>query len=257
MAFPTIPTAADGRVLTANQLNTTATRTFPDLSGLTKNAGDLLIAIVVGYQSSTGSPNNAFSGWSAGWTEFCDRQASGTTNVIGAAYKWSDGTETGAITVTQAATITGHASMILLSIPGTHPATPPEAGTAATGTGTAAPPSFNPAGWDVEETLWIAVNANGMTSGTGSWTANNSAPANYSDYIGTNPPDNSVVGQVAAAVAFRQLEAASDAPGAFAQDTSNARNTAVLFAVRPAPPPVAPGPPRALYRPSVMRAANW
>jgi len=159
---------------------------------------------------------------------------------IGAAYKWSTGSETGTITVTQAGTITGHASMIVMSIPGAHATTPPEAGTAATGAGTAAPPALDPAGWGTEDTLWIAVNVNGETSTTGSWTANNGAPANYTDYFGTNPPDSSILGQVGGAVAFRQLNAASENPGAFSQDTTNARNTAVTFAVRPAPDAVAP-----------------
>lgn len=233
MAFPVIPTEAAGRVLGNNQANTTATRTFPDLSGLTKNSGDLLIAIVFAYQTSTGT-NAAFSGWTAGWTEFGDR-ATSTTCAIGAAYKWSTGSETGTISVTQAATITGHASTVLLSIPGAHATTPPEMGTSATGTGTAASPAFNPTGWDVEDTLWIAVNANGMTNATGSWTANNSAPTNYTGYFGTAPPDSSVVGQVAGAVAFRQIAAASENAGTFTQDTSNARNTATTIAVRPAP----------------------
>jgi len=55
VTFPTIPTVAATRVVTGVQANTTATRTFPNLSGLTKNSGDLLIAIVVGYQSSAAS----------------------------------------------------------------------------------------------------------------------------------------------------------------------------------------------------------
>ena len=42
MAFPSIPTG--GRVLTTNQADTSGTRTFPSLSSLTKNSGDLLIA---------------------------------------------------------------------------------------------------------------------------------------------------------------------------------------------------------------------
>ena len=71
MAFPTIPTVAAGRILSTLQANTTATRTFPDLSGLTKNSGDLLIAIIVGYQT-TATANAAFSGWTSGWTEFLD-----------------------------------------------------------------------------------------------------------------------------------------------------------------------------------------
>ena len=122
MPFPTIPTAGAGRVLTTNQTGTSQTRTFPDLGSLTKNAGDLLIAVIVAYQSST--TNAQFSSWGGGFTEFHD-SGTGTTLAIGAAYKWSTGSETGTFTVTQAATVTGDASMMLLSIPGAHLTTPP------------------------------------------------------------------------------------------------------------------------------------
>ncbi len=234
MAFPTIPTVAGGRVLTANQADTAGTRTFPDLSGLTKNAGDLLIAICVVYQSSAAA-GAVFSGWSAGWTEFLDVGGTTSNMSIGVAYKWSTGSETGTISVTQAATITGHASMILLSIPGAHASTPPEGGAIAHGTAAAADPAaLDPAGWAAEDTLWIAVGASGMTSGTGSWTGVASAPANYTDFAATNTTDNSTVGQVEAAVAFRQLNASSENVGPFSVDTSNARNSAVVIAVRPA-----------------------
>lgn len=237
MAFPTIPTVAAGRVLTRNQEDTSATRTFPDLSGLTKNSGDLLIAIVFAYQASGTSAS--FGSWGAGFTEFGDFGTSGSTVAIGCAYKWSTGSETGVFTVTQAGTPTGFAAMILLSITGVHASTAPEAGGFATGTSTAANAgSLNPAGWGTEDTLWIAANANGETASGGTWTANNSAPTNYTDYVGTNPTDSSTVGQVAGAVAFRQLNAASEDPGAFSQDVSNARSGAILIAVRPGVPVV-------------------
>jgi len=231
MAFPTVPTVAAGRVLTSNQGNTLATRTFPDLSGLTKNSGDLLIAICYVYQAS--GTNATFGSWGASFQEFGDFGTSGSTVGIGCAYKWSTGTETGTFTVTQAGAPTGHASFVLLSIPGAHATTPPEAGSFSSAL-PADPASFNPTGWDAEETLWIAVNANGMTSGSGTWTANNAAPTNYTDYVGTNPSDTSTVGQVAGAVAFRQLNAASEDVGSFSQDTSNARSGAIVIAVRPA-----------------------
>jgi hypothetical protein len=232
VAFPTVPTVADGRVLTTNQLDTVAARTFPNIGSLTKGVGDLLLALVVAYQSSV--TNSAFSSWGGGFTEFFDSGTS-TTLAMGAAYKWSTGSETGTFSVTQAATITGHASMILLAIPGAHATTPPQAGSRADGTSSAAlPAAFNPSAWDVEETLWIAFAANGMTSGTGSWQANNAGPTNYTDYVGTAPPDNSTVGQVGGAVAFRQLSAASEQPGGFSTDTSNAKNSAAVIAVRPA-----------------------
>lgn len=233
MAFPTIPTVAAGRVLTTNQANVTATRTFPDLSGLTKNSGDLLIAIAVAYQSSTGS-SSAYSSWGGGFTEFHDSFVSSSTMPIGMAYKWSTGSETGTFTVTQQTTITGHCSMILLSIPGAHDTTPPEAGSRADGTAAAADPgAFDPSGWADEDTLWIAVGGSGETGTGGSYTGIASAPADYTDYVDTGMSGDAV-GACEAAVAFRQLNAASEDVGTFSVDVSNARNAAVVVAVRPA-----------------------
>src|SRR5574339_1241304 len=100
MAFPTIPTVAAGRLLTATQADTSATRTFPSLSSLTKNSGDLLVAIVIAYQTSTGT-DAAFSSWGGSFTEFSDT-ATSTTIAIGCAYQWSTGSATGSFTVTQA-----------------------------------------------------------------------------------------------------------------------------------------------------------
>lgn len=231
MAFPTIPTVAAGRVMHTNQTDTSQTRTFPNLGGLTKDAGDLLIAIIATYQSTT---NPQFSSWGGSFTEISD-QGSSTTMGIGVAYKWSDGTEGGTFTVTQATTITGHASMFLLSIPGAHLSTPPEVGTKADGTTAAADPgAFDPSAWGTEDTLWISVVASGMTSGTGSWTATGTtAPTNYTNRVDSNKTDNSTTGEVELAVAFRQLNAASEDVGTAGVDTSNARNSALVIAVRP------------------------
>jgi hypothetical protein len=237
VAFPTIPTG--GRVLTTN-IDGTGTRTFPDLSGLTKNSGDLIIALIAAYQSSAGAGvpgGTVFSAWGASLTEFCDQMTTNTsTMAIGAAYKWSDGVETGTFTVDQAATITGGASLVLLSIPGTHLSTPPEAGNVADGTGAAADPgSFDPAGWASEDNLWISVVCSGMTNAGGAWTATGTAaPTNYTDRIDSNRADDSTVGRVEIAVAFRQLAAASEDVGTAGVDVSNARNSALVIAVRPA-----------------------
>jgi len=90
MAFPAIPTG--GRVLTTYQANTTATRTFPNLSSLTKNSGDLLIAIIACYDC-TGN-NATFGSWGGSFIEFVDQgSTTGPTMAIGAAYKWSTGSE--------------------------------------------------------------------------------------------------------------------------------------------------------------------
>jgi len=248
VTFPTIPTVGATRVLTANQADTVATRTFPSLTGLTKNAGDLLIALVVGYQTSTGT-NAAFSGWTGSFTEFHD-SATSTTLAMGAAYKFSTGSETGTFAVTQAATITGHASFILMSIALPHVTQVPEAGGRNSNTtSNADATSLDPAGWDGEDTLWIAVGASGMNSATGSWTGVASGPANYTDYADTATVDNSVVGQTELAVAFRQLNATSEDAGAFSYDVSNARSGAITIAVRPnpVPPPSMYSPPMKVY----------
>lgn len=233
MAFPTIPTVAASRILTANQADTTATRTFPSLTGLTKNSGDLLIAIVVGYQTS-GSP--AFSSWGGGFTEFLNVSA-GSNMCVGAAYKWSTGSETGTFSVTQAATITGHASLMLLSIAGAHPSSPPEVTGLATGTSAAANPAALTPSWGAADNLWISLVGDGMTSGTGSWTGTGSTPpTSYGSWADSNTTDNSVVGQTEVGVSFRQLNAASEDVGtAGGVDVSNARNVAVAIAVRPDP----------------------
>ena len=230
MAFPTIPTVAGGRVLSVLATAPSGTHTSPNLSSLTKNSGDLLIAIVIIYDGN--STNAEFSAWGGSFTEFVD-QATTATMGIGCAYKWSTGSESGTFTVTTADASTNDSAFFLLSIPGAHAVTPPEGGTIVNGTTAAADPaSFNPAGWDAEDTLWIAVGGSGETSTTGSFTGVASAPANYSDYAQSGISAD-VVGGVEGAVAFRQLNAASTDVGVFSVDLSNARNSALVLAVRP------------------------
>jgi hypothetical protein len=237
MAFPTVPTTAGSRILFTNQADALGTRTFPSLTSLTKNSGDLLLAIIVSYQDA-GVSGAVFSSWGGSFTETSDQMTtSGSTMAIGVAHKWSSGSETGTFTVTQASP-TGHASMCLMSIAGAHASTVPEVGTIANGTSAANDPgSFNPAGWDVEDTLWIAVDGNGMTSGTGSWTACGAGTlTNYSGQADSNTTDSSTIGQTEIVVSFRQVAAASEDRGAVStHDLSNARNSGLIIAVRPAP----------------------
>jgi hypothetical protein len=230
MPFPTIPTVASGRVLFANQADASATRTFPSLSGLTKNSGDLLIAIIGAYQSTAG----AFSSWGASFTEQSDSFTS-TTIAIGVAYKWSDGTETGTFTVTQSATITGRASMCLLSIPDAHQSSVPEVSAKFNGTTSTTTPT-GAASWGAEDNLFIFAIVSGMTSASGAWTACGSTPpTDYSNWADSNTADSSVVGQTEIAVAFRQLNSDSDIMDGASVDVSNARNSSVGIVVRPAP----------------------
>jgi hypothetical protein len=235
VAFPTIPTAAAGRVLTNTQADTTATRTFPSLSSLTKNSGDLLIAIAVAYQSNTGGSNNAFSGWTGSFTEFGDFSAD-NTNAVGCAYKWSTGSETGTIAVTQAATITGHAGMILLAIPGAHASTAPEAGGNATGSASAADSTtLDPSGWATEDTLWITVASVGETSTVGSWQGIGAGPDGGWGNMAQTGQSADATGAVDGGVSFLQSRASSVDPAVWTSDTSNARWRAITIAVRPAP----------------------
>lgn len=232
MAFPTIPTVAGGRVLWTLATAPSGTHTSPDLSSLTKNAGDLLLAILVIYDGN--STDAEFSAWGGGFTEFMDA-ATPTTMGVGCAYKWSTGSETGTFTVTTADTSTNDSAFCLLSIPGAHPSTVPESGGMFTGTTTAADPTaFNPAGWGTEDTLWIAVGGSGEVATTGAFTGVASAPTNYTDYAESGISADAV-GGVEGAVAFRQLNAASEDVGPFSVDLSNARNVALVIAVRPAP----------------------
>jgi hypothetical protein len=239
MAFPTIPTTGANTVLTSVTSTAGTTHTFPSLTTLDNANGDLLIAIVVLYQASATA--NAFGSWGGGFTEFPSGDAGTATNpsiAMACAYKFSDGTETGTFTVTS--TISGRAAMVLLSVKAAHASTVPEVVFSAISTATAPdPPSLNPSGWDVEDTLWIAVAGAGQTSLTGSWGGLTSAPSSYGDYAESSIAGGDVVGAVQAAVAFRQLNGTSDDPGAFTTDTSPEIERAATIAVRGTPTQVA------------------
>lgn len=230
MTFPTIPTSAATRVISVAQANTTATRTFPAMSGLTKNSGDLLIAICVSYGTSAAG---SFSGWDNGFTEIADVGSSGQM-VIGAAWKISTGSETAAPTVTQGNTISGHAQMILMSIPGAHPTSAPEVTAGAFGSTTPANPASLSPSWGSADTLWVNVIGNGRTSTSGTFTGVTGAPTNYTNLYDTGTSGGTVVGEVDAAVCFRQVTASAEDTGTATLDTSNARNVALTIAVRPA-----------------------
>lgn len=233
MAFPSIPTVAGGRVLTS--LNTTAstTQTFPNLSSLTKSSGDLLIAICCdGHSNSAASTE--FSSWGGGFTEIVD-VAGGIGSVpvgaAGVAYKFSTGSETGTFTVTS--TASSQSGCVLLSISGAHASTAPSGtGFAGTAGNALEPPSHDPAGWATEDTLWIAVGVIVENTTAGSFTGVTAAPTNYTDFIETGITSDTI-GGVDGGVAFRQLNAASEDPGAFTSDTSATDWVSATVAVRP------------------------
>ena len=233
MAFPTIPTTGAGRVLSTLTTAASTTHTFPSLSSLTKNSGDLLIAICIEYQGTVSNTN--FSSWGGGFTEFNDIGAADSIT-IGCAYKWSTGSETGTFTVIS--TSSQQSVQFLLAIPGAHASTIPEAGGDQVAVaGTADPNSFDPAGWGAEDTLWIAVAGCGETSTGGAFTGLAATdPTNYSNIVASSITADAV-GGLNAAVAFRQLNAASEDPAAFTNDTSSSRVRSLVIAVRPAADP--------------------
>lgn len=230
MAFPTIPTVAGGRVLFSTEADTTTGRTFPNLSSLTKSAGDLLLAIIYCYQTG-GSSGTAFSSWGAGFSEFADLSTIGQDG-FGCAYKISDGTEAGTFNVTQA-TPSGHAAMMLLCIPGAA-LSAPEVGAIVRGTSTAANPASLSPSWGAADTLWIAVAGAGETGTGGTFTGLGASPTNYSGDVLSGISADAVGGSQIGA-GFRQLNAASEDAATWTLDTSNAKNAAIVIAVRPGP----------------------
>lgn len=242
MAFPTIPTTGAGTLLTTTQANTTATRTFPSLSSLTKSSGDLLIAVVVAYQSSAAA-GSVWSSWGGGFTEFKDVGGGTSSMTVGCAYKFSTGSESGTFSVTQAATVTGHAALILMNIVGAHVSSPPEASSIATGTSSAADPDSLAPSWGADETLWIDVVGAGETGTGGAFQgisgAGGFSPTNYGSEQASGISAD-VVGGVEGGVTFQQLNASSEDVGPASVDVSNARNCAVVVAVRPFIPVAVP-----------------
>ena len=217
MSFPTV-LAENGGNSTTDE--TTPTIKLPDGSNV---AGRRILL----FFTSDGS-GESFT-WPTGFTEILIEGGTGFTN--GAAYHDTDGTEgwpaTGATTTL---TITSVEQSVhttyLLSV--FDSSTPPEAATATTGTSTAPDSgSLNPAGWGTEDTLWFAfASANGLSSTTPRFSA---YPTNYTN----GRSDISAGGNgVVQAVARRELNAASEDPGAFTIDTSAAWRASTI-GVRP------------------------
>jgi len=232
VAFPTTPTAGANTLLFSVTAAAGTTHTSPSLTTLDNAAGDLLIWVIVLYQAS--ATGNAFGTWGGSFTEFGDSSSATNPSIaMGAAYKISDGTESGTITV--ASTISGRAAGALMSIKNWHGTTPPEvAFSAATTTTAQDPPNLDPAGWAAEDTLWIAVGGGGETSLTGTWTGISAAPASYTNFAASSIAGGDVIGACQIAVAFRGLNATAENPGAFTTDTSPEIERAATIAVRPA-----------------------
>lgn len=234
--WATFPAVQDVDTFSACQTSNSSswTLTYP----LNVASGNLLL----GFMGIDGDPTTT---WPAGWSKVAE-YASGTASRMVVARKFATGSESGNFTVSLSASEQG--CWRIIRITGAHASTEPEVSSNATGVSTTPDPgSLNPANWDVEDTLWFAVEAadHGNTDAVG-------FPANY-----TNGLTDSSGGANGAhlGTARRNNRAASEDPGAFTVDQSEDW-TAVTIAVRPA----APAPParnRAVVISMAMACFVW
>jgi len=188
----------------------------------TINAGDLLIVLFTNDGSATVTTP-------AGWSLLASN-ARGTAVRCSVYYKIAVGDEDGT-TVNFVTSANEQAAAQVYRITNWHGTTPPEISTAATGTSMAPnPASLNPAGWDVADTLWLAVAGQdrGDQSGTTAY------PASYTDGTSTQSSTPATVGVCRTHSARRVLAVASEDPGAFTIPVSE-EWVAFTIAVRPAP----------------------
>jgi len=186
----------------------------------TVNGGNLLIVFFTNDGSATVTTP-------VGWTQLAST-ANGAAVRLSVYYKIAAGTE-GGTTVNFVTSAAEQAAAQVYRITNWHGTTPPEISTAATGTSTRPnPASLNPAGWDVADTLWLAVAGQdrGDQSGTTAY------PVYYTDGISTQSSDPATTGDCRIHSACRGLAAASENPGAFTIPVSE-EWVAFTIAVRP------------------------
>jgi len=184
----------------------------------TIDAGDLLIVF---FTNDGGAGVTTPSGW----TQLASA-AQGWVVRLSVYYKIATGTE-GGTTVNFRTSTNEQAAAQVYRITNWHGTTPPEISIAVTGTDTTPDPaSLDPAGWDVADTLWIAVAGQdqGDQSGTTDY------PASYTDGISTLSPSGR--GSCRTLSARRVLAAASEDPGAFTIPVAE-EWVAFTIAVRP------------------------
>jgi len=204
VAFPQIAATAT----TSSAVSTSHNINLP--SGI--QAGDLLL-VGLTNKDSAGAPTFP-AGWTQVWSLANDPGAANRCLHVGY-YRIADGSEGATITVTFGGSVAVGAWAYRIT--GAHPAIP-EGATARNGTANdnPNPPPLNPAGWDIDDTLWIA-----SFGEPGNRTVS-AFPANYT---------LSQIDGDGIAVAARALAAASDDPGAFTI-SSNTFWVAATAAVR-------------------------
>lgn len=211
--IPLITVVATGTFSDAADATSHAANLPAPLGGILEN--DLLIAV-------SGMDGNTSHSWPAGWTELVDANSVPVSRA--AAYKRAEGGETGTITVNTSASEGG--GILILCVRHAHLTTAPEAniGAASGASANPNPASANPAGWDIENTLWIPAAANdgnvALTAGVSGYGAN-LANARWANASGAG-----------ISIAYRRIIAASEDAGSFTLAASEDW-LAHMIAVRP------------------------
>lgn len=213
MAFPTVA----GR--TNSQVVTDGTTHAVSLPAGTIASGDLLIVHFV----VDGNPTLT---WPTDWVQTVRAHADGTASRSIVAYKIADGTEGSSINVSSSASEKScHRSW---HITGWHGTTVPEMDSSVQSAAAPDPPSLSPS-WGAADTLWLALEGheNSGTSITG-------YPGSYTNTFTQNTTGGagSAATNVVQGCAERQLNTATEDPGAFALDGSRVSATFTL-AIRP------------------------
>jgi len=184
----------------------------------TVDVGDLLIVLFTNEGLATVTTP-------AGWTELASNSYYWFVR-LSVYYKIAAGDEDGT-TVNFVTSSNQEAAAQVYRITNWHGTTPPEISTAATGTDMVPDPaSLDPAGWDIANTLWIAV----AGQDRGDQTGTTAYPADYTDGISTL--SSTGTGSCRTLSARRVLIAASEDPGAFTIPISD-EWVAFTIAIRP------------------------
>jgi hypothetical protein len=204
--------------VTETAFGTDTTDHYVDMPA-TVNAGDLLIVLFTNDGSATVTRPD-------GWSSLAS-DVNGSAVRLSVYYKIAAGTEGG--TAVNLVTSAGEqASAQVYRITDWNGTTPPEISTAATNATPAPnPASLNPAGWNVTDTLWLAV----VGQDRGDQEGTTTYPASYSDGIGTL--SSGELGNCRTLSARRVHATASENPGAFTIPVGE-EWVAFTIAVRPA-----------------------
>jgi hypothetical protein len=206
--------------VTATAFDTDATDHYVNMPA-TVDAGDLLIALFSNDGSATITTPDE-------WTQLASN-TNGAAVRLSVYYKIAAGTE-GGTTVNFVTSAAEQAAAQVYRIMDWNGTTPPDISTAATGVDTRPnPASLNPAGWDVADTLWVAV----AGQDRGDQSGPTAYPVYYTDGITTQSSNPAATGVCRIQSARRELAAASEDAGAFTIPVTE-EWVAFTIAIRPA-----------------------